>query len=92
MKSAYDIIRRPLMTEKSTKLSEKQVYTLEVDSSANKNQIKEAVESIFNVKVAKIRTTIMKGKPRRYRFRIGYKSDWKKAYITLKEGQRIDIV
>lgn len=93
MKSPYDIIKRPLVTEKTTKGQEKyQTYTFEVDIKANKSQIKQAIETIFPVKVKKIRTIIMKGKPRRFRFRISHQSDWKKAMVTLKEGYRIDVI
>lgn len=93
MKSPYDIIKRPLVTEKVTKGEEKhQTYTFEVDIKANKPEIKRAIETIFPVKVKKVRTLIMKGKPRRYRFRISHQSDWKKAMVTLKEGYRISVI
>jgi len=93
MKTVYDIIGKPLVTEKSSQQSEKeQTYAFHVDPLANKPQIKEAVEKIFKVKVADVRTVWMKGKPRRYRFKVGHRSNWKKAYVTLKEGQRIDVI
>lgn len=93
MKSYYDIIKQPLVTEKVTKEMEKhQTYTFEVHNAATKPQIKQAIEHIFPVKVARVRTMIMKGKPRKYRMMLSHQSNWKKAVINLKEGHRIDIV
>lgn len=93
MKSDYDIIRQPLVTEKVTQEIEKaQTYTFEVHSAATKPQIKQAIENIFPVKVAQVRTMIMKGKPRRYRMMVSHQSNWKKAVVALKEGYRIDVV
>lgn len=88
----YQIIKRPLRTEKSVADGEStNTYHFEVDLKANKIQIKEAVEKFFNVKVEDVRTLVRKGKQRRVRFKIGRTKDWKKAVITLKEGSTIDL-
>lgn len=88
----YQIIKRPLRTEKSVADGEStNTYHFEVDLKANKIQIKEAVEKFFNVKVEDVRTLVRKGKQRRVRSRIGRTKDWKKAVITLKEGSTIDL-
>ena len=92
MKSPYDIIVKPLVTEKSTAASKDQnTYYFAVALEANKPEIKKAVETIFSVKVDRVNTIRLKGKPKRSRTRAGQKSDWKKAMVTLKEGSRIDI-
>ncbi|KKO19394.1 MAG: 50S ribosomal protein L23 [Candidatus Brocadia sp.] len=89
---AYHIIKRPLRTEKSVADGARtNSYHFEVDLKANKIQIKEAVEKFFNVKVADVRTLVKKGKQRRVRFKIGRTKDWKKAIVTLKEGNAIDL-
>lgn len=89
----YDIIRRPVITEKSTRLSEENnVYVFEVDTRANKAQIKDAVESVFDVDVLKVRTAIMPAKMgRRMRKTYIRKKAWKKAYVTVRPGQSIDL-
>mgnify|MGYP001594122825 FL=1 len=87
----YNIIKRPLRTEKSVADGEAtNSYHFEVDLRANKIQIKKAVEKFFNVKVQDVRTLVRKGKARRVRFKLGRTKDWKKAVITLKEGSTID--
>jgi large subunit ribosomal protein L23 len=87
----YNIIKRPLRTEKSVADGEAtNSYHFEVDLRANKIQIKKAVERHFNVKVQDVRTIVRKGKTRRVRFRLGRTKDWKKAVVTLKEGSTID--
>ena len=87
----YNIIKRPLRTEKSVADGEAtNSYHFEVDLRANKIQIKKAVEKHFNVKVQDVRTLVRKGKTRRVRFKLGRTKDWKKAVITLKEGSTID--
>jgi large subunit ribosomal protein L23 len=91
------VIRRPVITEKNTWLMEKDQYTFEVDPEANKIQIREAVEALFNVKVKAVNTLNVKPKPRsravsRGRGRVhGQTRAWKKAIVTLYPGQRIDI-
>jgi large subunit ribosomal protein L23 len=92
-KTPYDVIIKPLMTEKSTKSKEKQnSYMFAVNLDSNKPEIKEAIEYVFKVKVDKVRTMVMKGKPKRYKFKKSYQQNWKKAMVTLKEGSRIDIL
>lgn len=83
MKTAYDIIKRPVITEQSMAQTEMKRYTFEVAKDANKIEIAKAVEEIFGVKVAKVNTISMKGKKRRYGRFEGYTSDWKKAVVTL---------
>jgi len=87
----YNIIKRPLRTEKSVADGEAtNSYHFEVDLRANKIQIKKAVENHFNVKVQDVRTIVRKGKTKRVRFKLGRTKDWKKAVVTLKEGSTID--
>jgi large subunit ribosomal protein L23 len=87
----YNIIKRPLRTEKSVADGEAtNSFHFEVDLRANKIQIKKAVEKHFNVKVQDVRTIVRKGKTRRVRFKLGRTKDWKKAVVTLKEGSTID--
>ncbi len=90
MRTPREIILRPIATEKSSRLREYNQYTFEVLRSANKLEVKEAVEKIFRVKVVKVRICRMKGKPRRLGIFAGKTSDWKKAIVTLKEGERIE--
>lgn len=87
----YDIVKRPIVSEKSTKLSEQRKYTFEVDRRANKIQIKEAIEAIFNVKVEKINVINTKPKAKRVGQYSGFTSAVTKAVVTLKEGHKIDI-
>ncbi len=87
----YDVIRAPLVTEKSTMVSENNQVMFKVAMSATKPDIKEAVERLFNVKVLAVNTLIRKGKIRRFRGVKGQQSDFKKAIVTLEEGQTIDI-
>lgn len=84
-----EIIRRPLITEKSTRLKdERQIVAFEVDSRANKIEIKRAVEAQFDVKVADVRVASMHGKTRRQGRYFGRKPDWKKAYVRLVAGEK----
>lgn len=88
---SYNIIKRPLRTEKSVADGEAtNSYHFEVDLRANKIQIKKAVEKFFSVQVLDVRTIVRKGKERRVRFRLGRTKDWKKAVVKLKEGSTID--
>ena len=87
----YDVIRAPLVTEKSTMVSESNQVVFEVSMTATKPDIKEAVERLFNVKVRAVNTLIRKGKMKRFRGVKGRQSDFKKAIVTLEEGQTIDI-
>jgi len=87
----YDVIRAPLVTEKSTMVSESNQIMFKVAMSATKPDIKEAVERLFNVKVLAVNTLIRKGKIKKFRGVKGRQSDFKKAIVTLEEGQTIDI-
>jgi large subunit ribosomal protein L23 len=93
--SLHDIIRFPHITEKSTlqsELSESQVIALHVRLDATKHQIREAVEKVFNVRVDRIRTARFQGKMKRQGRNSGRRPDWKKAYITLKPGHKIEFL
>jgi large subunit ribosomal protein L23 len=87
----YDVIRKPVITEKATMASENGAVVFEVAIESNKPQIKEAVEALFGVKVKSVNTTITKGKSKRFRGQIGRRKDVKKAYVTLEEGNTIDV-
>ena len=87
----YDVIKKPIVTEKATMASEAGAVVFEVAPDANKPLIKEAVEALFGVKVTAVNTLIRKGKVKRFRGRIGQQSDVKKAVVTLKDGDAIDV-
>jgi large subunit ribosomal protein L23 len=87
----YDVIRKPIITEKATMASEANAVVFEVAIDANKPQIKEAVEAVFGVKVKAVNTTITKGKVKRFKGIAGKRKDVKKAYVTLEEGNAIDV-
>ena len=91
MKSNYDIIRRPIITEKATLASEVGGVVFEVAMKANKQDIKRAIEELFKVKVKAINTSISKGKTKRFRGQIGKQRDVKRAYVMLEEGNTIDV-
>jgi large subunit ribosomal protein L23 len=92
MDRVYEVIKRPLMTEKSTSIGEKQnSYLFEVDISSTKEDIKEAVEKLFDVKVRDVNTMINHGKIKRVGRHQGRRSKFKKAIITLEEGQKIQM-
>ncbi len=91
-KNLYRIIKRPLVTEKGTRLTaEANQYPFEVDLSANRTEIKEEIENLFKVKVEKVRTMIVRGKTKTFRMSRGKRPNWKKAYVTLKEGEKIEL-
>ena len=93
MRSPASVVIRPVVTEKVTKDTERySKYAFAVDRHASKIEIKKAVEKLFGVEVVKVNTITMRGKTRRVRFRPGKTPDWKKALVTLKEGQKIEIV
>ncbi|HAX62397.1 MAG TPA: 50S ribosomal protein L23 [Elusimicrobia bacterium] len=93
MLNPFNIIIKPVITEKATKLKEKEnKYEFVVAKTATKGQIKEAVEELFDVDVEKVRTVILPGKLRRQGAHAGYKSDFKKAIVNIKKGQAIKIV
>ena len=87
----YDVIRKPVITEKATLASEANAVVFEVAMAASKPQIKDAVEALFGVKVKAVNTTITKGKVKRFRGSLGTRNDVKKAYVTLVEGNTIDV-
>ena len=87
----YDIIRRPIVTEKATMASENNAVVFEVAIDATKPEIKEAVESLFKVKVKAVNNSIAKGKVKRFRGILGKRKDVKKAYVTLEAGNTIDV-
>jgi len=90
MKSAYQIIRRPIITEKGLGIKELQrTLVFEVAAKATKTEVKEAVQSIFKVKVDAVRTANFPGKERRRGRFSGYRPDWKKAYVRLKTGEKM---
>ena len=87
----HQIVLRPLVTEKGMHRSTRQnQYAFEVNPLAGKDEIREAVEELFDVKVTKVRTQNRKGKPRRYRYTYGYTKSWKKAVVTLEDEYRIN--
>ena len=90
MKSAYQIIRRPVITEKGLGVKDNEgTLVFEVAYGATKTEIKEAVQQIFKVKVASVQTANFAGKERRRGRFAGYRPDWKKAYVRLKEGEKM---
>ncbi|MBA1336404.1 MAG: LSU ribosomal protein L23p (L23Ae) [Firmicutes bacterium] len=88
MKAPQDIIVRPIITEKSMKDMEENKYTFVVEKSANKIEIKKAVEELFNVKVEQVNVINYTGKVRRMGRNVGRKASWKKAFVKLKEGSK----
>ena len=91
MKPLYEIIRKPLITEKANLLKEEsQVVAFEVAKNANKIEIKQAVEKAFDVKVKAVNTIQLRGKVKRVGYNFGQRNNWKKAYVTLEEGHNID--
>ena len=92
--SPYTVIVRPVITEKSTDLAAANKYIFEVDIRANKPQIKQAIETAFEVTVVEVNTMVMKGKPRgnqRFGRKVTYGSDWKKAIVTLAADDKIEL-
>jgi large subunit ribosomal protein L23 len=87
----YDVIRSPVVTEKSTLASEHGQVVFDVAMDATKTEIKAAVEALFSVKVKAVNTLVRKGKVKRFRQRLGVRNDVKKAVVTLVDGQSIDI-
>jgi large subunit ribosomal protein L23 len=87
----YALVRAPVITEKATNISEHRQVTFRVPLEATKREVKAAVEGLFNVKVTAVNTLNVKGKVKRFRGTVGRRSDWKKAIVTLAEGQTIDV-
>ncbi|RVU42252.1 50S ribosomal protein L23 [Lujinxingia vulgaris] len=91
MTNLYDIIIRPALTEKTTQLAEHNQYVFRVDRKANKYQIRQAVEKIFGVDVVKVNTLVMPSKPKRVGRSLGRRAAFKKAIVTVADGQTIDL-
>ncbi len=87
---SLSIIKSPIMTEKSTNLNQYNKYSFIVSKDSNYYEIKQAFENIFKVKVEKVNTLVARGKPKSFKGASGYKKDYKKAIVTLKEGNTID--
>ena len=91
MKTCYDAIRTLIRTEKATAIESQGKYLFQVARTANKIEIKEAIEEIYKVNVRSVNTTIVPGKKKVVRREQGYTTDWKKAVVTLQKGQKIEI-
>ena len=91
MNSAYNVIIRPIVSERSYDLMEQGKYTFEVAKTAGKEEIAEAVEKLFGVHVVKVNTLWVKTKPKRLRYAMGKTRTWKKAIVTIKDGETIEI-
>ena len=87
---AYDIIKKPITTEKSTNLQQFNQYSFEVARDSNSFEIKKAIETIFKVKVNKVNTAILRGKGKTFKGQYGFRKDIKRAIVTLDEGNTID--
>ena len=87
----YDLLRRPIITEKATNASENGAVVFEVSMAATKPEIKRAVEELFKVKVKAVNTLIAKGKTKRFKGKMGKRKDVKKAYVMLEDGNTIDV-
>ena len=92
MSGLRSILRNPVVTEKATILRDANTYTFRVDARANKVQIRQAVESVFEVKVKSVRTLTVRPKPKRQGAHQGSTSSWKKAYVKLCSGESIDLI
>lgn len=89
---AYQVIKKPLVTEKGTRLTaEANQIVFEVAPDANRAEIKKAIENLFKVKVNKVRTMMVRGKIKSFRMSKGKRPNWKKAYVTLKQGEKIEL-
>jgi len=88
MKNPRDIIKRPIITERSSEMMSDKKYVFEVDIRSNKTEIKQAIEQIFKVKVTNVNTLRMPAKPKRYGRYSGYTSEWKKAIVTLSADSK----
>ena len=91
MKDPREVIIRPVITEHSYDMMNNNTYTFEVAKSSNKVEIAQAIEAIFNVKVVKVNTLNVKSKPKRVRYQVGRTRTWKKAMVTLDEGDTIEL-
>ena len=91
MRPATEIIKGIRQTEKGTRVAVHDQYLVDVSRDANKMEIREAVEQLFNVKVINVNTQMCHGKWRRIRYQWGRRPDWKKAFVTLAQGQKIEV-
>lgn len=92
MITAYDILKSLVRTEKSTALESQRKYYFRVADSATKIDIKRAIQEVYKVKVTDVNTVPVRGKLKRVRYKTGYTTGWKKAIVTLKEGEKIEVV
>lgn len=92
MKNPHDVVKGLLRTEKGADMMPFNKYLFWVDTRANKIEIRNAIENIYKVKVDRVNTINVKGKPKRVRYAVGMTSGWKKAVVTLKQGEKIDVV
>ena len=90
MDKAFGIVKKPITTEKSTNLQQFNQYSFVVSKNSNSNEIKQAIEMIFKVKVNKVNTSILRGKGKTFKGTFGFRKDIKRAIVTLKEGNTID--
>jgi large subunit ribosomal protein L23 len=91
MAELHDVLIRPILTEKTTRMEAgENVYTFEVGVGANKHQIKEAVQSVFGVNVEDVRTMVVRGKSKRFGKHYGKRSNWKKAFVRLADGDSLN--
>ena len=90
LERAYDIIKKPITTEKSTNLQQFNQYSFVVSKNSNSMEIKQAIETIFKVKVNKVNTSILRGKGKTFKGQFGFRKDAKRAIVTLDEGNTID--
>ncbi|PIQ81731.1 MAG: 50S ribosomal protein L23 [Candidatus Omnitrophica bacterium CG11_big_fil_rev_8_21_14_0_20_64_10] len=90
-RAPQDVIRTVLRTEKGTRMLNHRTYWFEVSSRSTKPEIRKAVETLFKVKVTRVRTAVLSGKPKRVRAQWGYKPDVKRAAVTLAEGNKIEV-
>ena len=90
LERAYEIIKKPITTEKSTNLQQFNQYSFIVSKNSNTYEIKKAIEAIFKVKVSKVNTSILRGKGKTFKGQYGFRKDTKRAIVTLNEGNTID--
>ncbi len=90
LEKAYEIIKKPITTEKSTNLQQFNQYSFVVSKNSNSSEIKKAIEAIFKVKVSKVNTLILRGKGKTFKGQYGFRKDTKRAIVTLNEGNTID--
>ncbi len=87
----FQVIKKPIITERTTDLKKKRQIVFKVDIRANKREIKRAVDDLFNTKVERVNTARIKGKPKRMGAHSGHRPKWKKAVVTIKEGEKLDL-